>query len=244
LCMTNTQRLIETNWSLNSPIDFKQLDRAALIDALSIADELERRRCAEDPEYWLFRYARTRDEHDPTIAAKPFPDKEYLHEIACFWLEHRMNLYEKSRQMMATWTLCALYTHDAQFHTNRLHFIQSKKEEDSDRLIQRCFTIWENQPDFIKRAHPAEYAYCHLKFHRPGQSSGLAYSEIWGIPQGGDVIRQHTGSGLFIDEGGFQPDLEASIGAAQPMLKGGGRLDIVSSAEPGYFEELVEDRVR
>jgi len=28
------------------------------------------------------------------------------------------------------------------------------------------------------------------------------------------------------------------------MLKGGGRLDIVSSAEPGYFEELVEDRVK
>jgi hypothetical protein len=167
-----------------------------------------------------------------------------LHEIVRFWLQHRMNLYEKSRQMLATWTLCALYTHDAQFHTNRLHFIQSKKEEDSDRLIQRCFTIWENEPDFIKRAFPAEYAYCHLRFHRPGDSSGLPYSEIWGIPQGGDVIRQHTGSGLFIDEAAFQPDLESALGAAQPMLKGGGRLDIVSSAEPGYFEELVEDRVR
>jgi hypothetical protein len=27
-------------------------------------------------------------------------------------------------------------------------------------------------------------------------------------------------------------------------LPGGGRLDIVGSEEPGYFEELVEDRVR
>lgn len=228
----------------NWPSDFRQLDRAHLIDALRIADELERRHCANDPEYWLFRYARTRDEHDPDVFAKPFPDKEYLRVMVRFWLEHRMNLFEKSRQMMATWLLCALYTNDAQFHTNRLHFFQSKKEEDSDRLIQRCFTIWENQPAFLKRSCQAIYSYCHLRFFRPGETAGLPYSEIWGIPQGGDVIRQHTGSGLFIDEGGFQVDLEKSIGAAQPMLKGGGRLDIVSSAEPGYFEELVEDRVR
>jgi hypothetical protein len=240
----NMPKLTESNWKLSSPSDFRLWDRADLIDALRLADEVERRRCAEDPEYWLFKYACTRDEHDPSITAKPFPDKEYLHAMIRFWVENRMNLYEKSRQMMATWTLCALYTHDAQFHRNRLHFIQSKKEEDSDRLVQRCFTIWENQPEFIKRSYPAEYAYCHLRFCRPGESSGLPSSEIWGIPQGGDVIRQHTGSGLFIDEGAFQPDLEASIGAAQPMLKGGGRLDIVSSAEPGYFEELVEDRVK
>jgi hypothetical protein len=242
--MTSIPRLIEKTSNLSLPSDFARLDRANLIDALRIADELERRRCAEGPEYWLFRYARTRDEHDATVKAKPFPDKEYLRVMVRFWLEHRMNLYEKSRQMMATWTLCALYTHDAQFHTNRLHFVQSKKEEDSDRLIQRCFTVWENQPDFIKRAYPADYAYCHLRFHRAGESGGLPSSEIWGIPQGGDVIRQHTGSGLFIDEAAFQADLEAALGAAQPMLKGGGRLDIVSSAEPGYFEELVEDRVR
>src|SRR5271157_5945353 len=109
MSMTNIPRPTENNSNPNLPNDFAQLDRVALIDALRIADELERRRCAENPEYWLFRYARTRDEHDPSIAAKPFPDKEYLRLMVRFWLEHRMNLYEKSRQMMATWTLCALY---------------------------------------------------------------------------------------------------------------------------------------
>jgi CheY-like chemotaxis protein len=57
-----------------------------------------------------------------------------------------------------------------------------------------CFTVWQNQPAFIRRAHP-EYGYCHLRFFRPGETGGLPYSEIWGIPQGGDVIRQHTGLG-------------------------------------------------
>lgn len=67
---------------------------------------------------------------------------------------------------------------------------------------------------------------------------------MWAIPQGGDVLRQRTASGLFIDEAAFQPDLAASIRAAQPMLKRGGRIDCVSSAEPGYFEELCEGRVK
>ena len=72
------------------PSDLTRLDHAALIDALRIADELERRHCADDPEYWLFRYAKTRDEHDPSIGAKPFPDKEYLHFTVRFWLDNRM----------------------------------------------------------------------------------------------------------------------------------------------------------
>lgn len=107
-----------------------------------------------------------------------------------------------------------------------------------------CFTVWQNQPAFIRRAYPAKYAYCHLRFFRLDETAGLPYSEIWGIPQGSDVIRQHTGSGLFIDEAAFQPDLEAALGVAQPMLNGGGWQDIVSSAEPEYFEQPLEDRIR
>lgn len=89
------------------------------------------------------------------------------------------------------------------------------------------------------------YTYCHLRFYRAGDTQRkLAVGELWAIPQGGNVLRQHTASGLFIDEAAFQPDLDASIRAAQPMLKGGGRLDLVSSAEPGYFEMLAMDRVK
>src|ERR1700738_557185 len=73
---------------------------------------------------------------------------------------------------------------------------------------------------------------------RRGQRSKAALNRLWAIPQGGDVLRQHTASGIFIDEAAFQPDLEKSIRAAQPMLKGGGRIDCVSSAEPAYFQLL------
>jgi hypothetical protein len=226
-----------------SPNSWQHLSRRQKLELRVRLEERERRRCAADAEYWLFKYARTKDEHDPSIAAKPFPDKAYIHELVRFWLAQRMNIIEKSRQMMCSWVLCSLYLWDAQFGVNRLSFLSSKKEEDSDRLIQRCFTIWTNQPDFLRRAHPAEYSFCHLKFRRRDDPDALPYSELWGIAQGPDIIRQHVGSGLFVDEGAFQLDLEALIGAAKPMLSGGGRLDIVSSASPGFFQQLVEDRV-
>jgi len=68
-----------------------------------------------------------------------------------------MSIIEKSRQQLCSWILCSLYLWDAQFQTNRLSFLSSKKEEDNDRLIQRCFIVWANQPDFLKRAYPAAH---------------------------------------------------------------------------------------
>lgn len=186
----------------------------------------------------------TQDEHDPSIAAKPFPDKAYIRQMVEWWLETKRGLWEKSRQMMASWLFCALYMHDAQFGTNRLHFIQSKKEEDSDALLQRCYFIYEHQEAWLKALYPAVYTYCHLDFYHVGDKDRkLPLNRMWAIPQGGDVLRQHTASGVFIDEAAFQPDLEKSIRAAQPMLAGGGRIDCVSSAEPGYFQLLCEGKV-
>jgi len=79
----------------------------------------------------------SRTSTDPSIAAKPFPDKAYIRQMAEWWLAYKMNLWEKSRQMVASWTFCALYLHDTQFISatggRRLNFIQSKKEEDSTR---------------------------------------------------------------------------------------------------------------
>lgn len=193
----------------------------------------------------LKRQVYTQDEHDPSIAAKPFPEKEYIGWLVKRWLATRQNLWEKSRQMMASWTFCALYLHDTEFRQNRLNFIQSKKEEDSDALIRRCWFIYENQEPWLKEMFPAEYSYCHIRFYRVGDKVRTTpIGQLWGIPQGGDVLRQYTASGLFIDEGAFQPDLESSIRAAQPMLKGGGRIDVVSSAEPSYFQDLVEGRAK
>ena len=88
------------------PTSLAHLSRQQKLELKAALEERERRRCARDAEYWLFKYAKTRDEHDPSIAAKPFPDKEYIRELVRFWLAGKMNIIEKSRQMMCSWVLC------------------------------------------------------------------------------------------------------------------------------------------
>jgi hypothetical protein len=61
-----------------------------------------------DPVTWLLgdkscnvpQQVFTQDEHDPSIAAKPFPDKEYIRWIVKQWQSARQNLWEKSRQVI------------------------------------------------------------------------------------------------------------------------------------------------
>lgn len=166
---------------------------------------------------------------------KKFPDKEYLRELCNLWYREPLLLVPKSRQILATWLFTACYLWDSQFYQNRLNFFQSKKEEDADRLIQRAKFIYDNQPLWIKALFPAEYTYCHLRFK-------YGSSEIWGVPQGGDQLRQYTASGIFSDEMAFQTEAEDAYTAAKPTINGGGRFTGVSSANPGFFHFLVSNK--
>ena len=136
---------------------------------------------------------------------------------------------------MATWLFVSCYLWDSQFDQHRLNFFQSKKEEDADRLVQRAYFIWENQPDWVKVLFPAEYTYCHLRFPKGG-------SEIWGVPEGADQLRQYTASGILCDEMAFQNEAEKAYTAAKPTINGGGRFTGVSSANPGFFHWLVSNK--
>lgn len=185
---------------------------------------------------WLSECCYTRDEHDQVNPVKRFPvDKPYIGAIINLWVNEPLLLVPKSRQLLMSWLFSACYLWDTQFHEGRLNFFQSKKEEDADRLLQRAWFIYEHQPDWLKAMFPAEYTYCHIKFKHAG-------SEIWGVPQGGDQTRSHTASGIFSDEMAFQPMAEDAYTGAKPTIDGGGRFTGVSSANPGFFQFLVEHR--
>ena len=48
---------------------------------------------------------------------------------------------------------------------------------------------------------------------------------------------------LFIDEAAFQPEAAQSYGAAKHTINGGGKFIAVSSANPGWFELMVNDKM-
>jgi hypothetical protein len=177
----------------------------------------------------------TQDEHDLENPVKKFPDKQYLRVLCDLWYREQLLLIPKSRQLLMTWLFSACYLWDTQFHKGRLNFFQSKKEEDADRVVQRAYFVYEHQPEWIKQLFPAEYTFCHLKFPK-------GKSEIWGVPQGEAQVRSHTASGIFSDEMAFQPESERAYTASRPTIFGGGRFTGVSTANPGFFHFLVENR--
>ena len=212
--------------------------------------DLEWAHCKEDPYYFLTHWANTLDTHaSESNIIKPFPEKEYLKILVNIWLHNKLLLVPKSRQMMMSWTFVALYLWETQFYKGKLTFFQSKKADDADDLIKRSKFIWDHEPKFLRRYHDGD-SFRELKCNPQNQGQHTyckmtfpdINSEIRGIPEGGDVVRMHTLSGILSDEMAFQPEAMSAFTACKPSLSSGGRFTGVSTAEDGtFFEDLVFD---
>jgi len=211
--------------------------------------DLEWGQCVSDPYYFMTHWALTLDVHDKDNPIKTFPEKEYIKILVDLWLKNTLLLVPKSRQMLVSWIFTTLYLWDNQFHKGRLTFFQSKKADDADDLIKRVKFVWDHEPKFLKKyyedgkfkelvcnpQHNGQHVYCKMDF--PDINS-----EIRGIPEGGDVIRMHTASGIFADEMAFQPEAQNAYNAAKPTISSRGRFTGVSTAEDNtFFESLCFD---
>jgi hypothetical protein len=212
---------------------------------------LEWSHCYEDPYYWLTNWAVTLDVHNIESPNNPFPDKDYIRIIVDTWLNDPLLLVPKSRQMMLSWIMTSLYLWDTQFHKGRLTFFQSKKADDANDLVKRAKLVYDNEPSFLKKYYEAGKL-VDLKCNPQNQGNHVynlltfpdIHSEIRGIPEGGDVIRMHTCSGILSDEMAFQPEAKAAFTAAKPTISSKGRFTGVSTAmDNTFFEDMVFDRL-
>lgn len=163
----------------------------------------------------------------------------YHEPIAKAWLRHKILFIEKSRDMMTTWLVVAMYAWDTLFHNNRENIFQSDDSTKTADLVERAFFIWDHQPAFIKNVQPATYAMGQTRsgvLRVPGMAS-----VILGFPQGPDQIRQYHPSGVFVDEAAFQVEAEAAFMAVKPAIQAGGRYTAVSSPNPGFFQAACRD---
>ena len=161
---------------------------------------------------------------------------------------------EKSRQIMASWLCVAYLLWRAKFHAHQLILIQSKKEEDAAKFVymkepqQARMSFMESRlPDWMQDGIFSRKEVLIGRLPAPsrrGAEYGHLYfnngSHVWGVPQGGSVVRSNTPSCLFSDECAFQNEFGASFQAAMPAIMGGGQLIAVSSPDLGDFAKLVE----
>lgn len=171
---------------------------------------------------------------------RPFPVYEYMVPIIECWQRHPLMAIEKSRDMMLTWLIVALYTWDTIFHKGVQNIFQSEDATKTRELVRRAWTIYYNQPKWLKSIAPATRA---EGTNRAGRMDVLSLqSELIGFPQGEDKIRMYHPSGIFSDEAAFNPAASATFAAIKPAIAGGGRYTAISSANASWFMQLCQDR--
>jgi hypothetical protein len=229
-------------------------------------ETLELEKCRDSFPYFLFQYARTRDEHDTSVFSKPFPRHRYVLVLAHLLPVTPRIAIEKSRQLMASWICCAFCLWKAMFTPNFLGFLQSKKAKDAADRLSRIYEIYYRLPEWMRHRFPLNLASgrphnpLHAELHFTWAladadlfgvtddslpelvKSKSKRSELIAIPQGGDILRQFTASLIFSDEAAFQDEASASYTAAAPTLSPDSHFILVSSANPGFFEAVCKDR--
>lgn len=176
-----------------------------------------------NPWYFLRYIACTFDEHDPSTVTKPFPDKAMYRIICRAWQDYNILFIEKSRQIMMTWIMAGLFLHDAMTKNVRRIFFQSKEQGSANAILDRAKHIYEHSFNLgIPWIPEAKWT-----GHKLGTADTLEFpsrkSMIWAIPQGPDIVRSYTCSGILADEMNHQVEFGEGFAAAAPTISGGGK---------------------
>lgn len=229
----------------------KQKKQADLMDLLTNWELAKRH-----PWYFLKHFTFTKDEHDPAIRYKRFPNKLYLRILCELWYRERSIAVPKSRQMIVSWTFQALGLWDTMFGTddesgevayNKATNVQSKKQGDADNLLDRQKLIYgrlhamhlvEHGLPLMKHGIDKEWgSFCEGEFPETGGT-------IRAFPQGADIARQYTASYYIIDEAAFQVEAKKAHKAIKPTLGDTGRITLISTpngAQGEFFHDTVFD---
>lgn len=181
-----------------------------------------------------------REYFDELDRIRPFPVYDYMKPIIDTWQRYPLMAIEKSRDMMLTWLIVALYTWDTTFHKGVQNIFQSEDATKTREIVRRAWTIYWNQPKWLRSIAPATRSEGTNRAGRIEVPS--LQSEIIGFPQGADKIRMYHPSGIFSDEAAFNPAASETFAAIKPAIAGGGRYTAISSASPGWFQFLCRDR--
>ena len=180
----------------------------------------------------------TLDQADRAQPVKKYPvHYPYLQWLIPTMIEEALLGLVKNRRLIITWTGCGILLWDAMFFEGRFNALVSKKEEDSDELVRRCKFIYDNIPEKFLPMKPS-FAYKYTSF-----KSEEIDSEIKGVAQGPDQLRQYTCSRVFCDEMAFWPHCRQTFSGLKPTLEGGGKVCLVSTRWPGFFRDIVEDTI-
>jgi hypothetical protein len=203
-----------------------------------IESELMARRAIKSPYYWLTQCTKTRDEQDQLNPYKPFPERPYLRPLLDA-LEHEPVLFlEKSRTMMASWTVAGWAAHKMFTRPATGVIFQSEDHRRAINDVECVKILWEQSIGALKerwkidRGKQNPWHQAAESFHLDNNSWCLA------IPGNPDRIRSEHPTIVVLDEAAHILCGEESYNVAVATRT----LHVValSSANPGWFRTATK----
>jgi hypothetical protein len=192
----------------------------------------------------------TQDEARSRVAQ--MPDWPFIGEVADAFAGCPLLFVEKSRRTLGSWLGCAwdLFIASGGVDrrwptllngtTNRKVVIAAKKLQDAQGsamfLGERVKFIY----DEFERRGCREFwpTFPTWKFTH-SEARGSNGSVIYAVPSGQDQLRGVTATLLHMEEVAFWDNAQASIEAALPVLRGGGHIICISTANAGSYARKI-----
>jgi hypothetical protein len=182
------------------------------------------------PWDYLTRAVYTQDQAAGSV--RQFPDLEYLRHVVEARECCKLFAVIKSRRMIISWLMCALYLYETATAANQASFIASRKFETSCELVGRLAFIYDHVPPDVWPNKPA----MERRAGQNGRGNASLYfpalsSNVYAVAEGSDQLRQYGASRVLCDEAAFWDRWEDSWSALKPTIQGGGRIDLVTTPE-------------
>ena len=220
------------------------------------------------PWNFLSRACWTKDEASNSI--RQFPSDErfaYLEYLTAERTKHRIRAYEKSRRMLITWWMLALYLYDLMTKQNDMSAVAS------DKLEKSAYLLGSDRMQHIYDLIPPVNAITENKLRSLGMDLAPFKADVWpdkptvvfeskagmgwkvarceatnssimAVASGESQMQQYTFSKVLMDEFPRWQWQEESWRNIQPTTQGGGCVDIICTAELGSFAyDLLYDQV-
>ncbi|MGE3463860.1 MAG: terminase family protein, partial [Pseudomonadales bacterium] len=172
----------------------------------------------------------------------------------------------KARQLGVSWALAGFVLWVALYRPHSLCLLLSKGQVESDELLNKVWTMWQNLPEWILPLVPvhnsageavldadgepvlAPISVTKHNRSRPGLIEFTNGASIMALPSTEDAGRSFTADVVVADEAAFHGYAEANWGAYEPTLDGDppGQVILCSTANGpfGLFYNLYQDAAK
>lgn len=183
--------------------------------------ELEWRRCARDPEYFMRHYVHIRV---PGRGRILLDLREAQLETLSKWQTHRYTITLKARQIGFSTLVAAYCLWVALFHSDKNIVMFSKGEREAAKLLAKSKYAWKHLPQWMKDRAPT------LLDNSTVKMSWSNDSIIESLPSGEDPGRSEAVDIAVIDEWAFLPNPEDAWASIEPITDVGGNVIGISTA--------------